>query len=255
MNNFIQSGFISKKSNIPDLTRETLEYWNSKDLKKHQIRESKMVDRLSVILSEGSKSHPNLFNIEEIKKSIDIYEKHLKLGYSKLSQGNGKVFLFNIDDFFKFSKFTYSRIESIPKYQKVIGRNKSLFFALLKKEDKFFYEKKKAGEDFNLMVSTIEKWHLKNNEDKLDEKNKISSGFKIEKCYNDNIKDLVLCDGIPSNYEVENRKIFATKECFFNWFFRFINEKLIGKFKINYLNSNFLYSDFLKWMHSIGRLV
>lgn len=235
---------------LSDLAFKVLTYWNSKEIKKHLIKKSKILTRFGEIVDLGVNVCPDYFALIKMKSAIDLYDKHVHLAYSKLS----KIPVISIDDFFQFSAFRLQQISMDKKQLGIFGDIKSLFIDLLNNEQKYFYEGKKADIDFIKMVEAI--LNQCKGQKFQDENSERLAAVKLMGCYNDNISKLILCDGIITSYEVANKELFQNKESFYNWFFKFLVEKnslQIGKFQIKYLSSNFLYTDFINFMENSGR--
>lgn len=237
------------------LTIETIMYWNSKNIKNHMIKKSKILERLNAIIQRGARTAPSLFKIEVIQDVIDKYNSHLKTGFSKLSVGNGNVFKFSIDEFFKFSKFQRERINYNSRLE-ILKNKRSLFFSLHSNENEFFYPKKQARPEFREMLFSI----VGHFEQVLGYQFEISDDLKkycqlsLQNCFDGHKGDIILCDGLVSKYEIENSETFYTPELFYIWIMRYIADKNNG-FKVEYLNAKFFYSNFIKWMDSIGRKI
>lgn len=244
---FSKSG-LKTELGISDLAIKSLTYWNTKDIKPHQLKRTKIIKRLDEVIILGEKILPEYFCFSKIKDGIDLYEKHIHLNYSKLFKR-----AYSIDEFFQFSEFSLIQIKQDKKLSDYLKETKSIFCDLLKNEKKFFYEGKRAEEDFELMIKSI----LASCSGTFDSEDSLRiAGLKIQSCYNDNIKNLVLCDGLVTDYEIKNKERFQNKECFFNWVMRyFIQEKGLqqGRFQVKYLCSNFLWRDFINFMKENGR--
>ena len=245
---------LSHETGFHKLTIETIEYWNEQNIKNHQIKRSKILERLDKIIRGGLKTAPSLFEIEIIRETIDKYNRHLKTGFSKLSVGEGVVFKFPIDEFFKFSSYQRERIKNNHRMD-VLKNKKSLFFSLYKNENEFFYPQKQARDEFKQMYSAIvENFNfLGVYEHELDWDLKKYSQINLQKCFDKNKDKLILCDDLVTDYEIAHPELFYTPELFYMWIMRHINDKYGRGFKIEHLNSKFFYSNFVKWMKSIGR--
>lgn len=231
------------------LTIEVVQYWNTKGIQNHQIKKTKILSRLNKILKNGIQNAPSLFCIDIIKETIDIYHKHLGIGFSKLSIGEGKVFKFSIDDFFKFSRYQKERIIANPRFE-VLRNKRSLFISLYKDEEQFFYPQKEARIEFQEMYSAIIN-SLFNEANIKDDLRKYSQ-LTMQKFFDINKGKFVFFEGVISDYEVKNSQIFYTPEMFYNWLMKFITEKN-KNMKVEHLNAKFFYENFDKWMYSIGR--
>lgn len=233
---------------ISDLSLKVLYHWNNTIPQRHKIRNSKILKRFDSLIQKGINTEPEYFNLYDLNRGIDIYQKHLFLPYSKIFKKN-----MNIDEFFLFSDFYLKKIEADKKWNEAFKGIKSVFYQILTDEDFFYYKGSKADPEFEMMISAIAKMASES----FAEKDKIRiAGIKIQNCYLENIKDLVLCEGIVTEYEIQNKETFQNKENFFNWFVKFLINKhglSQGKFNINYLCSNFLYNDFIKFMRGISR--
>lgn len=237
------------------LTIEILNYWNSKKIKVHRVDRSKILSRLNEIVKGGIKTAPSLFQMDVVKDVIDKYDKHLKTGFSKLSVGEGRLFKFSVDEFFKFSKFQKEKIENNKRFEILKGK-RSLFYSLHKNENEFFYPQKDARVEFREMYSAIV-GHFKNygiSENEIDGDLKKYSQLNLQKFFDNNKGKMVLCDYLVSDYELRNNELFYTPELYFLWLMRFIEDKK-KSFKIEHLNAKFFYSNFYKWMTEIGRVV
>ena len=274
MNNFTPSSFKNfqnKSKNVKqnmidikvqetgfsELAVKIIEYWNSKGIKKHQIKKTKILKRFDSIISNGVKTAPSLFSFDNIKDVIDIYEKHLKTGYSRMSIGDGAVFKFSIDEFFKFSKFQRDRIDR-SKTLEILKGKRSLFYSLYKNQEEFYWEQKKPREEFSILYSNIimnlnRMCIIDINENDIPEDLKKWSKFSLQKCFDENKNKLIFYEGVVSNFEIQNCHLFYNTEMFFKWIMNFINEKLSQNFNEKYLNAKWFYKSFIKHMYSIGR--
>lgn len=245
----------AKELHLDELTIEIINYWNSKGIKKHRLDRSKILVRLNKIVKTGIKTSPSLFRMETIKDVIDKYDMHLKTGFSKLSVGEGRVFKFSADEFFKFSKYQKERIQANSRFSILHGK-RSLFSSLFKNENEFFYPQKESRSEFKEMYSAIIK-HFRGFglvESDIDFDLRKYSTLSLQKCFDSNKGKMILCDSLVTDWEVKNNETFYTPELYYLWVMRFIDERN-KNFKVEYLNSKIFYSNFWKWMSSIGRAI
>ena len=245
-----------KATAISARSESILFLWNHcRNLPEHKYERGKGI---STVVKDFDKSI-KILDTADIVESIINYDRALESKKSKLSVGEGRLFKFNINSFFKFTNFDIKAIKENSRKLEIIDYNNSLYRCFWENPNYFDYDKKDTIVTENLM-NYYKNFHKKakniiNRELEFDKTIIPLSIEKVNKFLKNDKGLLFLNQG--ETYELSGTisESMTIENCLY-WLCEFIADDLYVRkiFKFYHLKVDFFYERFREYLYQHDRI-